>query len=250
MLMVPLGPVLWAQGKHVRKTTPLLPEPPGERSGEEGQGPLLRLLIVGDSSAAGVGASHQDEALLGHLVSGLATNHRVEFRLVAATGSTTLGSVRRLGKLPAETFDVAVTVLGVNDSTRLSSVGKFLDDQSQLMSLLKEKFGVSLVVCSGLPPMHLFPALPQPLRWVIGRKARSLDGALEHWLASQPNANYLKSDFTLDAELMASDGFHPGPEVYRMWGQAMVQRIGHLLEDIPLPKQQGKNEIHRINDCF
>ena len=229
--MVPLGPVLWAQGKHVRKTTPLLPEPPGERHGEAGQGPLLRLLVVGDSSAAGVGASHQDEALLGHLVSGLATDHRVEFRLVAATGSTTQGSVRRLRKLPAETYDVAVTALGVNDSTRLVSAGKFLDDQSQLMSLLKDKFGVSKVVCSGLPPMHLFPALPHPLRWVIGRKAQSLDKALEQWLATQLNAHFLKSDFTLNADLMASDGFHPGPEVYRMWGEAMVHRIRQLLQE-------------------
>lgn len=224
-LLALLGPVLWAQGIYVRKTTPLLPEPPGERQGSVGEGSILRLLIVGDSSAAGVGADTQDEAFLGHLVSGLARYHRVEFCLVAATGSTSAGTVRHLQKIPAETFDIAVTVLGVNDSTGLISEDKFIADQSMLMSLLKEKFGVRRVVCSGLPPMHLFPALPQPLRWVMGSKAKSLDQALEKWLKSEPGCSYLKSDFTLDPKLMASDGFHPGPEVYRMWGEAMAQWI-------------------------
>jgi hypothetical protein len=31
---------------------------------------------------------------------------------------------------------------------------------------------------SGLPPMHRFPALPQPLRWYIGSRARDFDRAL------------------------------------------------------------------------
>lgn len=223
--MVLLGPLLWVQGKYVQKTTPLLPEPTGDRVGEVGQGPTLRLLVVGDSSAAGVGAEHQDEALLGGLVSGLAATHRVEFRLEAATGSTTAAAVRHLQKLDSLPYDVAVTSLGVNDTTRLVSVEKFLEDQAQLMDLLKNKFGISQVICSGLPPMHLFPALPQPLRWVLGRKAHALNKALQQWVLTQPHCSFLAGDFTLDPELMASDGFHPGPEVYRMWSQAVVQLI-------------------------
>ncbi len=230
MMMILLGPILLAQGKRVRKTTPLLPEPPGDRTGIAGQGPLLRILVVGDSSAAGVGADHQDEALLGQLVSGLSTHFQVEYSLIATTGSTTRGALRRLRNYPAESFDVAVTALGVNDSTRFLSVEKFQEEQSQLMAVLRDKFNVKYIVCSGLPPMRVFPALPQPLRWVIGRKSDSLDRALEQLLTTQPQCRYLKSDFTLNAELMASDGFHPGPEVYRIWGQALVGCILDLLQ--------------------
>jgi lysophospholipase L1-like esterase len=224
-----LGPILLAQGKNLRKTMPVLPEPPGDRSGVRGQGQPLRLLIAGDSSAAGVGADHQDDALLGHVLAGLGEDFRVEYRLVAATGSTTRGTVRRLNNLPAEDFDVAVTALGANDSTRLVSVKDFLASQTELLDLLKEKFNVGAVVCSGLPPMHLFPAMPQPLRWVIGRRAKALDHALRQWLPAHPHGHFLKSDYTLDPQFMATDGFHPGPEVYRMWGEAVSRHIRQLL---------------------
>ncbi|MEM8598518.1 MAG: SGNH/GDSL hydrolase family protein, partial [Bacteroidota bacterium] len=59
-----LGPVLLAQGKRVRRVALKLPEPPGDRESTVGNGPPLRLLVVGDSSAAGVGAETQDDALL------------------------------------------------------------------------------------------------------------------------------------------------------------------------------------------
>ncbi len=229
ILLLLLGPILMAQGKKLRNTMPLLPEPPGDRVGQVGQGRLLRLLVVGDSSAAGVGADHQDQALLGQILAGLGQTFEVQYRLVAATGSTTRGTVRRLRNLRAEEFDVAVTALGANDSTRLVSVERFLDEQNQLLDLLQEKFSVQTVVCSGLPPMHLFPAMPQPLRWVIGRRARALDQALQEWLSGLSRAHFLKSDYTLEAKFMAPDGFHPGPEVYRMWGLAVARHIGHLV---------------------
>jgi hypothetical protein len=60
-----LGPLLLAQGLYVRRKTPLLPEPPGARSGFAGTGRLLRVLILGDSAAAGVGAASQLSALSG-----------------------------------------------------------------------------------------------------------------------------------------------------------------------------------------
>src|SRR5689334_20066239 len=68
---IALVPLLALQGRRVRRVTPRLPEPPGPRAGLAGDGPPLRLLILGDSSAAGVGAPSQDEALSGRLVSEL-----------------------------------------------------------------------------------------------------------------------------------------------------------------------------------
>ena len=64
-----LAPVIIAQGLYVRRVTPRLPEPEGERSGVNGAGPPLSLLILGDSAAAGVGVATQDQALSGQLVS-------------------------------------------------------------------------------------------------------------------------------------------------------------------------------------
>ena len=57
-LKLALAPVLVAQALRTRRRAPVLPEPAGPRQGCVGQGESeLRLLIAGDSSAAGVGVS-------------------------------------------------------------------------------------------------------------------------------------------------------------------------------------------------
>lgn len=221
-----LGPLLLAQGRHVRRTVPLLPEPVGKREGERGAGPVLRLLITGDSAAAGVGAATQDEALSGHLVSGLATSFRVRWKLLAFTGATTADLIDRLQREPAAEFDVVVTSLGVNDVTGRRSLDDWRRQQGQLVALLREKFAARDILLSGLPPMHRFPALPQPLRWYVGSRARDFDRALSRFARGRPGCEFVALDYAMmDLEAMAADGFHPGPAVYRRWAAELTRRI-------------------------
>lgn len=214
-----LGPLLYVQGRSVRRRIPRLPEPPGPRQGSTGCGPDLRLLIVGDSSAAGVGAAHQDEALLGQLVEALSTRFTVHWRLVARTGATTDSTLRHLRELDAGPFDVAVTSLGVNDVTSGVTRKAWRSQQAALRKLLRERLGVAEIIVSGLPPVHGFPALPQPLRWWLGARARSFDDDLKHDVKAEEDVSFLTLRFTEDANLMATDGFHPGPDVYREWAR-------------------------------
>lgn len=226
-----LSPLLLVQGLAARKSTPRLPEPPGERDGTRGDGPPLRLLIVGDSAAAGVGAAHQDDALLGQVVSWLARDFRVTWSLKARTGNTTASILQLLHSQPPQRFDVAVTSLGVNDVTGLVRRARWRHQQAQLRVVLKQKFGVDTVVVSGLPPLHGFPALPQPLRWILGARATQFNHDLERDVAVDDAANFLDLRFTADTALMASDGFHPGPGVYAEWGArvaALVRQVSPL----------------------
>ena len=100
-----LAPVIVPQGIWTNLRVPTLPEPPGARRGSAGNGPALKLLVIGDSAAAGVGVSHQDEALLGQLVSRLAGRYCVEFDLHAKTGYTTADILRRLDEMAPRDFD-------------------------------------------------------------------------------------------------------------------------------------------------
>ena len=225
-----LGPLLLAQGRRVRRVTPVLPEPPGPREGEAGEGPLLRLLVLGDSAGAGVGAGSQEEALTGRLVAGLRGRYRVRYRLVARTGATTASTLRLLERAEPFAVDAAVTSLGVNDVTGDVGVARFLALQARLHALLRERFGARLVLASGLPPMDRFPALPQPLRWYLGARARELDRALAAALPDGRGAEYLAVAGELDAAHMAADGFHPGPAVYAAWGAAAAGRIARAFD--------------------
>ena len=64
---IPLAPVLLVQGKRLRRETPKLPDAALPWSGSVPGPTPLRLLVLGDSTAAGVGADTQDEALPGNL---------------------------------------------------------------------------------------------------------------------------------------------------------------------------------------
>ncbi len=220
-----LGPVLLTQGRYVRRVTPRLPEPAGQRQGVDGAGPSLSLLILGDSAAAGVGVATQSEALSGQLVSALAPYFRVSWKLVAKSGLTAHEVLQQLETEPGERFDVAVTSTGVNDVTGGTRPELWLATQRRLVELLEQKFQARHILLSSLPPMHGFPALPQPLRWYLGGRARRLNRMLRHWVGQSERCEFVPIDFPLQVELMASDGFHPGADAYSMWASQLAAVI-------------------------
>ena len=228
---IALAPVLLAQGRRVRRTVPVLPEPDGPREGEAGSGKPLRLLILGDSAAAGVGAKTQDEALSGQLAVSLAPTFRLRWKLLAFTGATTADMLDHLQGLSAETFDVVVTSLGVNDVTGRVSLAEWRRAQQELVGVLQSRFDARHILLSGLPPMHRFPALPQPLRWYVGSRARDFDRVLASVAASRPGCEFLALGHEMmDTSAMAGDGFHPGPPIYALWAREAASRIVQGME--------------------
>ncbi|WP_237067539.1 SGNH/GDSL hydrolase family protein [Microbulbifer guangxiensis] len=225
LLTVMLGPLLLIQGQWVRRRTPRLPEPDGARQGRCGTGPWLRILVLGDSAAAGVGAANQSEALLGQVVGALSGEFRLDWSLVARTGATTAETIETVRQMPSGVFDVVITSLGVNDATRGVQPARWSLQQGELRRLLRERFSARLIVCSGLPPVHSFPALPQPLRWYLGRRATRFDQILRGDTRGEANAEFLSLRFSDDRALMATDGFHPGPGIYREWGRRVAELV-------------------------
>ncbi len=234
-----LAPILLVQGNRVRRAVPRLPEAAGEREGEEGEGPRLRLLVLGDSSAAGVGAATQSEALAGRLVAALRPAYSVHWKLIAQTGWTTADAIHHLRDNPAASFDIAVIALGVNDITAGRSLRIWLRNLVKLAALLRSRHSVRHILMSGLPPMHAFPALPHPLRWYLGARARRFDRALAVWAGGQDDCSHVALDFGLDPALAASDGFHPGPPAYAIWAETIASRIRELWGAPPIASHAG-----------
>ncbi len=220
-----LGPLLWLQGRHTRRVTPRLPEPPGLRDGTAGQGPLLRILIAGDSAAAGVGASSQDEALSGQLVNRLSQHVNVQWCLIAANGLDSPGLLKLLDDSPIEQFDVVVLSIGVNDVTNLRSPTQWLRWQSRLAATIGERFEPRQIIHTAVPPMHGFTALPNPLRWFMGRWALEMNRKLTVSLAGQPIRVVHWPFKSGGSDELAIDGFHPGPRGYAQWAESLSQLI-------------------------
>ena len=220
-----LGPILLIQGLIVRRKTIVLSEPDGSRQGQSGTGQPLKVLIVGDSAAAGVGVDHQNKALLGQLINHLTDNFCVSWQLEAITGATTQSTIKSLENLQNSKFDVVVTSLGVNDVTSNISLSKWLQQQNTLQRICTEKFNTQLVIVTALPPMGQFPALPQPLRWYLGRRSDQFNQSLENQVLNKSNIHYMSIGSIDDNKAMASDGFHPGAKVYQQWAIFAAEKI-------------------------
>lgn len=228
---VALAPLLIAEALYIRRVTPRLPEPSGDRSGTDGTGPRLRLLILGDSAAAGVGVFTQDQALSGQLVCALGAGFQVSWKLIATTGHKAKDIVSLLEELSPETFDVVVTSIGVNDVTHGTSVSKWIDKQKQIIELLQAKFHSPYILLSSVPPMHLFPALPQPLRWYLGMRAKRFNSELAKLTEGDRRCAVVTINFSLEAGYMAADGFHPGAPAYALWARHVADIIRTRLAD-------------------
>ncbi len=220
-----LGPWLLIQGKRVRAKTPKLPEPQMPATGLVGSGLGISLLLMGDSSAAGVGAETATESLLGQLLQQLSTTHRIDYTMLARTGKTTADMLAELRHTQARKFDVVLTALGVNDVTSQVPFAQWKQQQLQLIDLIKEKFGPRQTIMSGLPPVRDFPALPWPLSAYLGSYADVMDQALIEISQAQPLVEFHSLRGYPETAQAASDGFHPGPEVYKLWAEYLADMI-------------------------
>ncbi len=221
-----LGPLLLWQGRQVRATALRLPEAAGPRAQPGG---ALRVLLVGDSSAAGVGAAHQQEALAGRLSEALArrTGQPVGWQLVATSGHRTEQALAALQSAELAPADLLVTALGVNDVVDQVPASHALAALRDIHRIAAERAGVRLSIHCAAPPMQHFPVLPQPLRWFFGQQAARFNAALQAHVAGEPGRQVLHLPAAMQrdaASLMAADGFHPGPRGYALWAEALADQ--------------------------
>ena len=226
-----LAPLLWLQARHVRRVTPRMSEPPGRRTGITGSGTLVRLLVAGDSGAAGVGAPTQEQALCGQLVRRLSRHHTVAWCVMAANGLDSPGLMKLLQDAPCARFDVVVLSMGANDATGLCAPARWALWQTRLAEVIALRFAPALLVHSAVPPMHACLALPQPLRWFMGRWARRMNLSLALLLVDQAGRIMHWHPETTTTAGMATDGIHPSPEGYAAWADDLSLRI--LAERVP-----------------
>ncbi|MEE1938205.1 GDSL-type esterase/lipase family protein [Streptomyces sp. TRM 70361] len=120
-----------------------------------------------------------------------------------------------------------VVSLGVNELTRPGSLGRWRRALRVLMSDLRARLGdeVPVAFC-GLPPVHDFPVLPQPLRAVLGLRARQLDRVLVK-VAREYGIRHVPLPMGAMAAdrpaFFAADGFHPSAAGYQVAAEALAE---------------------------
>jgi len=229
LIALPLLPLLILQGRHTRRVTPRLPEAAGPSSGIVGvanRGTAFSLLTLGESPVAGVGVAAHDEAITGQLAYALsdALQCPVSWRAHGKNGVTAGDALEQVVPLiPEVPVDLALVAFGVNDTSTFRSVRRWRSDLMRLLAALDARCAPTQILLSGVPPVADFPALPQPLRWVLGLKAQALDLAAREVAAEMPHVLYVPLALnTQDRSMMASDGYHPSATGCTAWAQLLV----------------------------
>jgi lysophospholipase L1-like esterase len=221
-------PLLLLQATWVRLRTIKLPEAQGKRMGVCGQGQALKLLVLGDSAAAGVGTNLQEDALTGQLSTLLAVENQIQWHLVAKTGLTSTDIVNELEALPAQKFDLVLVSVGVNDVTHFTHQQQWLNNIHSIVELLNTKFGADQVLFSSVPPMHLFTAIAQPLRWWLGLRAKKLNALMTIAVESIDKCSILTVDLPFRPEYLAKDGVHPSKLAYKVWAEQAAAKFNSV----------------------
>ena len=228
-----IAPLLLIQALWVRWRTPRLPGAAGPTSGTiAGKGETLGLIVLGESPVTGIGARTHEYSVTGRTAEALAsrTGRTVNWRAFGLSGATARRMFREVvPQLAGKTADVVIIALGVNDVLAWRSSSEWITDVEQLISGVRQRLGNPLILLTGVPPMQYFPALPQPLKRVLGMRARLLDRASVSLAAVLPRVIHVPSDFELSREFFCDDGFHPSEPGYAQWGETLAEEILKVL---------------------
>ena len=219
-------PWLLPQAIWVRRRTPRFRGPPGELRGQFGEQPSQRVVGVGDSIIAGVGANSIGETITSQLALHW---HEATGTSVAWTACGKIGARSARIRSLADSFEaddrVALVLIsaGVNDITGLTPTSQWLADLDALVSALRRRFPNSRLALLGIPPLDVFPALPVPLRQVLGWRASHYDRAARRYCDSNAGLYYVPIDSRPRPDEFSSDGFHPSVTSYAILAREIVR---------------------------
>jgi lysophospholipase L1-like esterase len=191
-------------------------------------GPPLRLVVVGDSTGAGVGASRPETTVGARLAVSVAeaAQRGVSVRTVAVSGARAADLAAQVDLAVALDPAVVVVLIGANDATHLTARASVRRDVGAAVRRLREA-GAQVVVGT-CPDLGGATAFPQPLRELAawrGRAVGATGGAAVR--SAGGSAVDLGAEtgpaFRAQPEVMlSSDRFHPSDAGYALWARALA----------------------------
>lgn len=199
---------------------------------QDGMEPI-ELLMVGDSTAAGLGVDDPTETPAALIASGLASiaSRPVRVTSVAVSGAQTADLTDQLGRALAVVPSPAVAVLliGANDVThrvrRSDSVRRLVDAVSRLRAVNCE------VVVATCPDLGTVEPIAQPLRYLARRWSRQLAaaqtiGVVEAGGRTVSFGDILGPEFSArPREMFGPDRFHPSATGYASAAMVLLPSV-------------------------
>jgi lysophospholipase L1-like esterase len=229
-VLTPIFVLCIPQALYVKRTALRLPEAKGEKRLAHGeQYSPLTFLHFGESTVAGVGVNQLNKGLSAQLCSEIhhqllhSDNVRVECKVTGQNGIR-FHELNELIKQNTDSADFAIVTMGVNDTTALTSVKAWRQEILQCIRQMNH-LGIPHVFFTQVPPMEQFPALPIPLKYLLGLRAHILNIELRRLCQQAASCHYVGSKLLVEKEMMAEDGYHPSELGYQAWAKQITPQI-------------------------
>ena len=198
--------------------------------------PVARLLVVGDSTAVGTGASAPEYSVAGLIAQDYP---RVQIVNRAEDGAKFVDVVRQLQAVGEQHFDVVLIMAGGNDVIRFT--GKATLEQGVLRAAQLASARGKAVVFFPAGNVGNAPFFFAPVSWMMSQRSRELHKLLPK-IAAGYGALYVnlykdkaQDPFVEQADVLhAVDGLHPSDAGYRIW-------YSELKGQVDLPKLLAGN---------
>lgn len=249
--------VLRAEAQVARR---LIGDGPGASQDDNGTygagvGEAYRVLMLGDSTASGVGAGGPAETIGATVATGVAalTGRPVLLRNVSRSGATSL-------ELPAQVqrgFDlmpqpqVAIIMIGTNDvKDRVDQTESVRALSEAVRALRAADVGVVAGTC---PDLGTIRPVPQPLRWLSRRWSRDLAAAQTVAVVESGGRTVSTGDLLgpvfheMPLEMFSDDRFHPSSAGY---ARAAAVLLPSVCDALGLPTlDSGRAPDHRRGEA-
>ncbi len=224
--LLPVAPFLFWLGEKTRRKIGLLPDAAGSKRGRTGDfTETVKLLVIGESTVAGLGARTHETALAGQFAKFLSEKigKSVEYYVIGRNGVTARRTIDELVPLiPAgENYDYVMLGVGGNDVLKLSSPRKWRRTALELIALMREKYPPATMFMTNAPAVHLSPVLPQPIKFLLGSLSKMHDQNAREFTANLDKVYYFHRPDEITEGFFA-DGIHPSEQGYTDWSKRMI----------------------------
>ncbi|MFD9700243.1 SGNH/GDSL hydrolase family protein [Lentzea sp. NPDC059081] len=189
----------------------------------------MRLCLLGDSIAAGVGSTRREDTLGPLLADHLRTaGHEVTLRVHAVPGARSSDLRAQVRAAVAGGVDIAVVVIGANDLTRFIPADVGAQQLHDAVTDLRAA-GASVVVATA-PDLSVVAHVPPALRDVVSAVSRQYAQAQQQAVIRAGGVvahveRAVTPRFAADPSLFAADRFHPSAAGYREIAAALVPAV-------------------------
>ncbi|MEO5733833.1 MAG: GDSL-type esterase/lipase family protein [Rubrivivax sp.] len=186
--------------------------------------PVLSLLVVGDSTAVGTGASNAPHSLAGLAA---ADYPRLLIDNRAADGAKFEQVVQQLEGVERR-FDLVLVQAGGNDVIRLTDEAALSSQIDRTVALARQRADTVILMPSG--NVGSSPFFFAPISWLMTKRSQTLHRLIRN-AAAAPGVIYVDlykppedDPFVRQPGMFADDGLHPSDKGYRQWWSELLRQ--------------------------